>query len=67
MAVHTRKNRVRNYADIRAKLIKRGASLFSWAKANGQPYTTVVSAARGDRAGNKSRRILEQLKEFLNE
>lgn len=67
MAVRTRKKQVRNYADIRAALIKRGTSLFAWAQANDQPYTTVVSAARGDRRGKKSCFVMQKLEEFINE
>jgi hypothetical protein len=54
------------YHALRARLIERGTNLWRWAELRGYPYTTVVGAARGDRAGIKSVKILRELEEFTN-
>jgi hypothetical protein len=45
------------YNHFRALLTRRGSSLHRWARERGYRYTSVVSAARGERHGQISRAI----------
>jgi hypothetical protein len=57
MLAQVNKKRIRSYADIRAGMVRRGTSLYGWARKHGHRYTTVISAAKGERRGKKSQRI----------
>lgn len=53
-----------NYRELRARLIEKGNTLSSWARAHGYPLTTVYGAARGQRSGVKAIRIRKQLEQL---
>lgn len=55
-----------SYNDLRSALIARGMYLTTWAVKRGYPYTTVVSAAKGERKGVKSSKIRRELEETAN-
>lgn len=56
-----RRDANKKYLDIRKSLLGLGYTIRSWALENGHPVTTVYGAARGERGGVKSTRILKQL------
>lgn len=64
----TRKIRSREtheaYLDLRIRMIQRGFTLRSFAMSNGYPVPSVYMAARGLRAGIKSVKILNHLKQI---
>lgn len=60
-------NATRKYASARAKLVRRGKTLRSWALENKYPVGSVYNAVRGIRNGPRATAIRRQLKDFLNE
>lgn len=60
-----RRTQVEFYRKTRAALIRRGFTFRSWAQAQGVPYTTIIGAARRERAGVKAIAALQRLQDFL--
>lgn len=56
----------RNYRDLRARLIRAGYTLRSFAAAHGYKAPTVYCAARGTRAGLVTTKIRLHLEEIAN-
>ena len=59
------RRQINRYHQLRAALVHRGLSLHRWARDHGYPYTSVVSAARGERHGQHSKSIRAQLEAEL--
>jgi hypothetical protein len=57
----------KNYRLMRSRLYLAGHSFRSFARQHGFPERSVYSAARGERAGVKSVRILRKLEEVLSD
>ena len=50
-----------DYNQLRADLVSRGLNISSWARMKGYRASSVYSAARGERTGRKSLRIVKEL------
>lgn len=55
----------KKYFALRARLLRRGHDVSSWAKAHNYPVTSVYSALSGQRNGRKSQQIRTKVHEFL--
>lgn len=60
------KKKANPYKSIRIGLIEKGTNFWRWAAQKEYPYTTVISAAKGERSGIVSVKIKRELEEFVN-
>lgn len=60
------KNATRNYRELRARLIRAGYTLRSFARQHGYAVPSVYCAARGTRAGVITTKIRQHLEELIN-
>lgn len=61
-----KRNSIKKYRDLRARLYRRGMTLRQFALKHALPPRSVYGAARGERAGVKSLLILKKIEEFVS-